>query len=67
MFHIKSATAINYNSNKLPFIIKYSAENHIQQTFNTVVCFALKCKAEAAFLLYENAVCFLQLQQSYFI
>jgi len=30
MFHVKSATAINYSSNGLPFIIrKYSAEDHI--------------------------------------
>jgi len=30
MFHVKSATAINYSSNGLPFTIrKYSVEDHI--------------------------------------
>jgi len=51
MFHVKSATAINYSWKGLPFIIKkYCAENHIPADIqlNSVVCFALKCKAGAS-------------------
>ena len=57
MFNVKSATAINYSSNRLPFIIrKYSAEDHISADIQ-LLCFASHSNVKQELHTWEQIGC----------